>query len=38
MTISIPAKASRTAGRVVLTKSGGGDAYVDNLGLSIDGL
>ena len=38
MTISIPAKANRTAGRVVLTKSGGGDAYVDNLGLSIDGL
>ena len=38
MTISIPAEADRTTGRVVLTKSGGGDAYVDNLGLSIDGL
>ena len=38
MTIPIPARADRTTGKVVITKAGGGDAYVDNLGLSIDGL
>jgi len=37
-TVVIPAKANRTTGRVVITKTGGGDAYVDNAGLSIDGL
>jgi hypothetical protein len=36
--VSIPAKAGRTSGKVVITKTGGGDAYVDNTGLSIDGL
>lgn len=37
-TISIPAKAGRGACRVAITKAAGGDAYIDNLGLGIDGL
>lgn len=36
--VAIPAKAGRTSGKVFITKTGGGDAYVDNMGLSIDGL
>jgi hypothetical protein len=35
-TVAIPGRAGRTAGRVVIAKEGRGDAYVDNLGLSVE--